>query len=377
MVQQTPDQQFQAALAALIAQYILAEQQLLGAVARILQQVTPDPITQLRALSSLRRLVRQVNVRLVRQDASLVPLLARLSIRAGEHDAGTELARIGGGGRKPPGTDLTLSGEPFDFSVPHGIRSVQAIRDDLMSPLEDVRRRLTRLPDDIYKIISPPAGAGQVLGEGYTPAQAQAYAWREYVRRGVTGFTDRSGRDWSLSAYVEMSVRTTAMRAYNDSHMQVMTAAGIDLFTVSDDGHPCPLCFPWQNRILSITDDPRAHATIDQARAAGLWHPNCRHVLLPYLPGVTHLPEPQEWTPDDQVKYDLTQKQRRLELEIRKAKRSLEYARTGEARADARADVLAAQARMRAFINDTGLLRRSRREQLDLADDHLKLPSLQ
>ncbi len=369
-----PEDSFQTYLAALLALYISAEDYLLGGIAGILRITRPTILSQILALSRMRRLTQQANAGLAAGDRWVQPMLQR-AIEAGAKTAGTEIVRTGIPPKPPktPGTDLARN---FDFSIPHGERSVQAIRDDLVSSLTDVRRRITRLPDDIYKVISPATAAGQALGHGYTPAQAQAYAWREYVRQGITGFTDRSGRNWSLSAYVEMSVRTATMRAYNDSHLQVMQAAHVDLFTVPDDGHPCPLCFPWQNRILSIEPDERAAATIAEATAAGLFHPNCKHILAPVIPDVTVLPRPREWTEQDALDYKNTQHQRRLELEIRKAKRQLEYAVDPSTQAAARADVRDAQARMRQFINETGFLRQSRREQLDLANDHLKLPAL-
>jgi hypothetical protein len=99
-------------------------------------------------------------------------------------------------------------------------------------------------------------------------------------------------------------------------------------------------------------------------------------VLTAVIPGITVLPEPREWTQADADAYALTQKQRRLELEIRKAKKQLEYAIDPDARARAKADVRRAQARMRAFIDQSGFLRQSRREQLDLTDPRIKLPTL-
>ena len=342
-----------ASVAALTAAYITAEQDLLAGVTALLTGGAG-----LAAVAGTRRLVARVVNGLVASDRELIPEVAAATI------APPVTPPPGAPGTPTPAGD---GGAPFDFTVPHGTRAVEAVMRDLASPLDDVKRRLTRLPNDVYKIVGPFGGGLQVTS-GVSPAQAQAAAWREFTARGITGFTDRSGREWSMSAYTEMAVRTTATRAFNESHLQVMEAAGIDLYTVTDTGHPCPLCQPWQHRILSREPNPAAAATLDEARAAGLWHNNCRHVLVPVIPGVTRLPEPKPWTAEDQRLYDLTQKQRRLELEIRKAKRVFEYARTGEARQAARADVRRAQARMRAFIDETGFLRRSRREQLDLAN---------
>jgi hypothetical protein len=373
MADQQPDPSFSAYLAALLALYISAEEALLGGIAGILRLTKPDIMGQLAALVKMRALAAKVTREITAREQRYIGPLVMHAVEAGKRDA---LAAIGSAGGPPArlGTDLARREPGFDFGKPHGVRSVEAIKADLISPLDNVKRRITRLPDDVYKVISPAAAGGQAFGHGYTPAQAQAYAWREFVRRGVTGFTDVSGRDWSLSAYVEMSVRTATMRAYNDSHLQVMQASGIDLFVVSSDGHPCPLCQPWENVVVCLVPDG-IHPTIEQAIEAGLMHPNCKHVWAPFIPGITDLPPKLEWTPEMANDYNLTQKQRRLELEIRKAKKTLEYSSDPLVAATARKDVRLAQAKMRAFIDSTGFLRQSRREQLDLANDHLKLPA--
>jgi hypothetical protein len=163
-----------------------------------------------------------------------------------------------------------------------------------------------------------------------------------------------------------MATRTAAERAFNVSHLDRMQSLGLDLFTVTDDGHPCPLCQPWQGKVLSVAPDSRADATIADATAAGLFHPRCRHTLVGYIPGVTVIPAPREWADTDQQRYDESQTQRRLEREIRAAKRELAAAFTPEMRTQAQFAVRRAQARMRDFIEQTGRVRNSRREQLNL-----------
>ncbi|QWT24948.1 phage minor capsid protein [Subtercola sp. PAMC28395] len=370
---QQPPPNWQQYLATLLTAYITAEESLLGGVAGILRLTSPDRLSQLLALGRMRALSNGVVQQLFDADRLIGPLVSK-AITAGTRSGMVEVRRAGVPPRRPFSTDLALIPEPFDFGMPHGIRSERAIRADLVSSLDDVKRRITRLPDDVYKLISPASAAGQVLGRGYTPAQAQAYAWQAYVKRGVAGFTDRSGRDWSLSAYVEMSVRTATLRAFNDAHLQVITATGSNLVIVSDDGHPCPLCFPWQNVVLAVVPDGK-HPSIADAIAAGLMHPNCKHVWTIYIPGITVLPAPREWSDDDARLYKLTQQQRRLEREVRNAKKQLEYATDPATAADSRAAVRKAQANMRQFIDQTGFIRQSRREQVDLANDRLKLPA--
>jgi hypothetical protein len=385
MTQPTSDQ----AAAELAALYILAEQRLLGEATRILRRAAPTLEGAQAALVALRRLVRGILGELGARSAPLVVAMVAAGVGEGRRDAQTAVARLAevvaaAGGKMPPppsttpGSMLGLPDDPFDLSMPHGERAAQAIRDDLISSLDDVRFRLTRWPDDIYKAIVPHGAIDQVIGSNeFTPAQAQAAAWRVFTSQGVRGFTDKSGRDWSMSAYTEMAVRTAAARAYNASHLATMQAVGIHLFSVPNTGHPCPLCFPWQHRVLA--DEPMPDvaydATIAEATAAGLFHPNCRHTLIPYLPGYTILPTPELWSAEMAEKYAQTQRQRALELAVRKAKRRLEYALDAESRAEALADVRRAQKRVRDFVAASGLARQSRREQVNLSDAYIKLPT--
>ncbi|WIA99736.1 phage minor capsid protein [Curtobacterium sp. MCBA15_012] len=283
--------------------------------------------------------------------------------------------------RRPPGSALVPAGRPrdFDLSVPTSVRAEAAIRESLVSDLQDVRRRITRLDNDIYKMLAPQAARVQVLDFELTPAQAQAIAWRDFTSNGITGFTDKSGREWSLSAYTEMAVRTAAARAFNASHLERMHAIGVRYFTVSDVGSPCPLCLPWQGAVL--TDGPVAapemhvDATIAEARTRGLFHPNCRHYLTAVFPGISVLPPRQEWTPAHEARYRAVQKQRRLELAVRKAKRQQENALDGDRAADAKAKVRAAQKRLRDHVNSRDdLSRNSRREQPHLRDAYAQIP---
>lgn len=376
--------------AALVALYILAEQELLAGVTQILRH-TPATLEGRQAmLPKVHVLVRRILARLEARSAALATAMVNASTaegrRTAEQAVSTALARIpggiragGSGGRPPGGGALTPGGdEPFDLSLPHGERAAQAIRNDVVSSLEDVRRRITRLPDDIYKHIAPHGAIYQVIDNNVSPQQAQAMAWRVFVSQGVTGFTDRSGREWSLSAYVEMAVRTASARAFNASHLARMQALGVEYFTVPFTAHTCPKCFPWQGKVLTAVpvENPAVPVagTIAEAVAAGLWHPNCKHPLTAFFPGHTVLPEPREWTAEDQRLYELSQRQRRLELEVRKAKRQLEYAITPEVRSDAARRVARAQANIRQFIKDTGFARQSRREQVDLTDQRIKLP---
>ena len=97
-----------------------------------------------------------------------------------------------------------------------------------------------------------------------------------------TTFVDRAGRTWDTETYLMMNIRTNSMKVFNESIQAQAVESGDDLVRVTSGGDPeCRLCFPWEGRILSVTGRTKGLPTVDQAKAAGLFHPNCTHHLLP------------------------------------------------------------------------------------------------
>ncbi|MCT1395662.1 hypothetical protein M4D51_07970 [Microbacterium sp. p3-SID338] len=260
-------------------------------------------------------------------------------------------------------------------------QAVAMVALSLENRLEVLNQRLTRYPQDAYQRIVAVHSPNTLLGVTTTRVQ-QAATVQRFLAEGITGFLDKSNRRWTVGAYAEMAGRTTINRAFNDAGIWRMGQAGIHLVTVVRGLDSCRKCAAWAGAILS-TDGTTGtvnlpHATIDgatvpvyiagtveQARAAGWGHPNCRCRLVAYSPGLTI---PQDDTTYDEVAEKERAQQRAFEREIRSAKRREASAMTDTDRRKAARDVREAQADMREFIRDTGRLRQSYREQLGFAD---------
>ncbi|MEG0380025.1 MAG: phage minor capsid protein, partial [Eubacterium sp.] len=96
---------------------------------------------------------------------------------------------------------------------------------------------------------------------------------------------------------------------------------------------------------------------VSEAIEAGLLHPNCRHHLATYFPGVTKLPE----IPDDDIikeNYKVEQEQRRIEREIRYWKRIQAGSMDPEQFTKAGNKVKYWQSRMREHLEENPQLRR-------------------
>lgn len=115
---------------------------------------------------------------------------------------------------------------------------------------------------------------------------------KELETNGITGFTDKAGRKWSMQAYGNMAVRTTARQA---EVAALLTFDEYDLWQITKVGTTCPVCAPLEGRVYSKSgtnpDYPPltvAFGKVDPYGSNDLSntylniHPNCLHSLVKY-----------------------------------------------------------------------------------------------
>lgn len=268
-----------------------------------------------------------------------------------------------------------LANHPETLGVPvSSVRALEVIASDLHRVLADLPALALRSAFDSYQqIISTPAAlnATGVL----TRRKATQDALNGFAARGIEGFTDKAGRTWHIDTYAEMATRTGAAHSLRAAYEGELIARGEDLVLVTGNTYTCRLCAPWQDKVLSLTGmypagthrlpsavgdgyvTVHVAGTMEEARAAGLHHPNCTHSEGLYLPGATTI-EPGTMGIRDAETYDASQKQRALEREIRKQKRLLVAAITGEAESKARAAIRGYQAQIRELLAEHPKLQR-------------------
>lgn len=268
------------------------------------------------------------------------------------------------------------------------VSSVDRLAASLARDTRPLYARITRSVRDIYQRTVARASAGELIA-AQTRRQAAQYVLDQMAARGITGFVDRAGRGWDMASYAEMAVRSVTARAAVDGHVGYIEQLGLGLVVVSDVPMECPLCEPWEGKILSLQGlpgprverhrsavsagllrrrpmvDVRLAGTLLEARSEGLFHPHCRHSLSAYLPGVTVPPQPVPHPLG--TTYEDTQRQRLLERRVREWKRRAAVALDDTARTRANAQVRAYQARLREHTAATGLRRDYTREQIHSA----------
>lgn len=184
------------------------------------------------------------------------------------------------------------------------------------------------------------AGAMAVVSGTESLNEATRRTIHRLAQKGIPGFVDKAGREWSPEAYVKMDLRSTlgnTARAAQDARCD---AYGISLIAVSSHMGARPKCAPYQGRIFSRDGCTFAHevrgTTKDGAgndieyiplsetsygEPDGLFGINCGHQQYPFIPGVNI----QRYYPYDEEQnakvYEQTQKQRAMERKIRADKR--------------------------------------------------------
>lgn len=196
------------------------------------------------------------------------------------------------------------------------------------------------------------------------------------TKRGVTGFRDAAGRNWSLASYIEMKSRTIVNQELIDGHTDRMLERGQTLIVVSSHSNPAPQCQPFEGQVLSLDGEagtvvrPNAtggravkvkiKATLREARSKGFQHPRCAHAISAFIPGGSRTFE----TKPDPAGYAASQKQRAMERAVRDTKRQQAVAVTPQRKRELAERLKAQRAAIAAHTAQHDLKRRPNRERL-------------
>lgn len=85
------------------------------------------------------------------------------------------------------------------------------------------------------------------------------------------------GRFWRPEAYSRLLARTAIADARRVAFRQRYLSNGVDVVRVVRNGTTHDVCRRWEDVTLSLTGETAGMPTVADARAAGLWHPNCAH----------------------------------------------------------------------------------------------------
>lgn len=239
-----------------------------------------------------------------------------------------------------------------------------ALIDDTNQRFSELHRRILRDATDVYRDVLSKSLALANMGVE-TTQQAIRRALNAFADRGITAFVDRADRRWGMAEYAEMATRTGMMLASIAGYTQEALNHSEDLVIISDHWDECPLCARWERAILSLTGATPGHPTVADARAGGLFHPNCLHSMTVYVPGLTDTRGSKAGTrtaDQDAEGYGNRQQQRYIERTIRRWKRRQAVATTPEEERISKAYVDKWQRAARVLTGETKLPREYSRE---------------
>lgn len=263
-------------------------------------------------------------------------------------------------------------------SVDQRAAAVAAFASDAVRGVSSGQSAILRAVDDVYRDVIARVTSQAVVGTITREAAVQS-ALEEFLGKGLTTIPTRRGQ-MSLADYATMAVRTATVRSAISGQVDTSRQMGLDLVVIHPGPRACDICDRWARAILTTGSQVgqlqldniagpgqvsvKVDATLDEARAAGWGHPNCRCGLHTYLPGVTR-PEIIERPAWDAEGYKAQQQQRGIERQIRGWKVRQAIAVTDAAKTEAAQRVKAWQGAMRDHLEQhPDLKRQSAREQI-------------
>lgn len=211
--------------------------------------------------------------------------------------------------------------------------------------------------------------------ETHKAALGRAVSELDSLTAFVSRTIDKNGREivrqWSPEGYISTVIRSNSTRAIKELQFGVADELETDLVEVTAHAGARPKCYPWQGRILSLHGKTKGYKTLAETSYGepdGLLGINCGHRLVPFIPGVSKRGQqiPRDKEKNDEI-YKESQEQRRLERQIRNAKREqAKWEGYGDIEKENQwgARVKENQAAMRDFIKETDRTRRREREQV-------------
>lgn len=156
--------------------------------------------------------------------------------------------------------------------------------------------------------------------------------WQKAVRDAIKEVAKKgmyveypSGRVDTIETAILRAVRTGVNQANSKLVLERATAEGQDLILVSSHLDARPTHQIWQGKIYSLSGNskkyPEFYSSTGYGMADGLCGINCRHTIIIYYPGITRNPFKRYNRPVNVKRYELSQRQRKMEREIRKTRR--------------------------------------------------------
>lgn len=211
-------------------------------------------------------------------------------------------------------------------------RKLNALMKATKSDFKNATRAMMRTTHDEYRKIIFNAQVYANTGAG-TVRQAIDMATKDFLAKGTNCIEYKNGARVPIDSYSEMALRTTNTRATLYGEGTKRKEWNVTKVIVTPNASGCPKCLQWVGKVY--IDDVWSggkskdgfYPLLSMAIEGGLYHPNCRDSHSTYFDGISSLPNPP--TREEKVEairiYNLQQRQRYCERNVKKYKRLAEY----------------------------------------------------
>ena len=254
------------------------------------------------------------------------------------------------------------------------VRAVNTVADKWT---QEQRREQSEIANkqDMLNILNSNTAA--VVSGAESRTKAVRTTIHEMAQKGIPAFVDKSGREWSPEAYVNMDIRATVKNTALEAQFSTMDSLGQDVFEVSSHPGSRPKCRPWQGKLISrsgktteITDiNGRKHKVIPLSQTSfgepdGLFGINCGHRPRGVSDGLFRKSSVEYDDTEDKELYNKVCRQRELERRVRKSKTEadmLEAAGDTEGAKEVRRKMAEQNQALKSYCDSNGLKYRSDR----------------
>jgi hypothetical protein len=171
-------------------------------------------------------------------------------------------------------------------------KAIEAASRDLYT---DLAKNTTFMSEQVKKIIREHTSEllQRMTISGESQKKIKKKLRDSLIRDGITSFVDAGGKSWTIPNYASMAIRTKSRILHHQGTFNRLQEYGnkypdaksnFDLVQVSRHNSKC-WCGKYEGTVWSISGEHTEYPSVSQLpnQPYPTFHPNCKHVLLPYM----------------------------------------------------------------------------------------------
>ena len=252
---------------------------------KLFRQAERDIAARLAQLLSETDDKRKRSIRAIEQEQKAVKKILKELLESSEEEAQLLVDNAFNGGLSVAKQELETAGISEIVVEMGGVnsRALKVYSEQIYNRLAEVVQQASRTTADIYQALKVDSAMAGAVGGYDALGTVRRNMQKISAERGISAFIDKKGRSWTMATYCEMLTRTATAEIFHQAKTNEYLAHGEDLVIVTYHTPTCEKCSPWDGKVLSLTGETQGYPTMAEAKASGLFHPNCRHTYSLYI----------------------------------------------------------------------------------------------